>query len=133
MEILTQLRKIYSLVRLFVLDEHKWSYHNQGRKKGRLLPRPRVEQLGVASGRLGERAAQKCRRQFRGNVGSNGFEKLLIGTQGSETPERASGEEQCDERRKTTMLVAKHSLRPVCPVPLAVRGTLDTPPAAAYF
>ena len=31
------------------------------------------------------------------------------------------------------MLVAKNSLGPVCPVPLTVRGTLDTPPAAAYF
>ena len=49
----------------------------------------------------------QCRRQFRGKVGSDGFEKVLIGTRGAreaflDGAERASGEEQrSDERRKT--------------------------------
>ena len=47
------------------------------------------------------------KRQFRGNVGSDGFVKVLIGTRGAreaflDGAERASGEEQrSDERRKT--------------------------------
>ena len=51
--------------------------------------------------------SEKCRRQFRGKVGSDGFEKVLIGMRGARETfftgtERTSGEEQrSDERRKT--------------------------------
>ena len=40
-----------------------------------------------------------------------------------------------EKRRRSVLTNASglYSLGPVCPVPLAVRGTLDTPPAAAYF
>ena len=51
-------------------------------------------------------ALHRDRRQFRGSMGSDGFEKVLIGTRGAreaflDGAERASGEEQrSDERRK---------------------------------
>jgi len=48
-----------------------------------------------------------CRRQFRGNVGSDGFEKVLIGTRGARetfldvAKVRAAKNSVLTERRKT--------------------------------